>query len=359
MENDRFDALTRALSTTDSRRRTLRALGGTLLGGVLGGAAASLGLGEDAAAKGKKHQKEHKDHKRSGQGQAAGKHHKKHKRKDKDKHKDHDKKPIPPLPPGCEHCTECQMCQDGACVPDQDLAGVPCLGGGAACNYCQNGVCKATEQLPCDDGVCARRGYCCPGEKYCSDRGSSTGFACVGVTDCCPDRKKCANGSCIPRTRCCPGEKQCAEGGPCWPMNHCCLNTKPTCGDCEDAVCNAGHWICVSSCTADGDACCGGSCKSTTCPPGQEFDSETCTCKPVGICPNGSPDDCSVYFGDHCATHPSYFCMRGVAGNSECVQALYPYQVYCQADADCDWIWGPGVGMCGLCKHQCYHKYLE
>src|SRR4029450_2461578 len=69
--------------------------------------------------------------------------------------------PLPPLPPGCETCNECQMCQDGTCVPDPALGGVPCQGSGPHCNYCLLGQCIATEQRPCDDGVCARRGQCC------------------------------------------------------------------------------------------------------------------------------------------------------------------------------------------------------
>jgi hypothetical protein len=162
-------------------------------------------------------------------------------------------------------------------------------------------------------------GECCPGEKMCAGEG------CIADRFCCSDERHCEDGSCIPDDQCCPEQRRCPSGA-CLRLDFCCGGEK----ECADGSCIPDD----QCCSDDPDPHC-------------------------GACPNGSPDDCSVYYGDHCATHPSYFCMRGVAGNSECVQALYPYQVNCQADADCDWIWGPGVGMCGLCRHQCYHKYLE
>ena len=83
MESDRFDALTRTLTSAgSSRRQALRALGSVLLGGALGSVATRLGWTEDAEAKAKKHQKakskrqskartEHRKHR---QFQAEGKH---------------------------------------------------------------------------------------------------------------------------------------------------------------------------------------------------------------------------------------------------------------------------------------------
>ena len=80
------------------------------------------------------------------------------------------------------------MCQDGACVPDPALGGVPCDGSGAHCNYCLNGECIATEQRPCDDGFCPHRGQCCPGVKKCEDLAMPEGFVCIPRPTAAPAR---------------------------------------------------------------------------------------------------------------------------------------------------------------------------
>src|SRR5215212_3852748 len=228
MDQTTFDALTRSVvSEAGTRRAVVRLLAGTVLGALT----AHLSPAEGAAGKAKRHSAKaksahqepgHRSPKRRGQAdphqnaargvQSEGK----HKGKDKGKHHKQtpqDPTPLPPLPPGCEGCNECQMCQDGACVPDSALAGVPCLGSGATCSHCLLGVCTANEQLPCPDGICVRRGQCCSGEKYCSDPESSTGFSCIDPTGCCPSQKKCSN-TCVSISACCPGEKRCG-GGPC------------------------------------------------------------------------------------------------------------------------------------------------
>jgi hypothetical protein len=249
MDHGPFDDLTRSLALEPGPRRSVIRL---LAGGALAGLAAHLGLAVDVVGK-KRHASKSKRRKSrpernahgalqsEGKGKHKSKHHKKRKPKD-----------PPPLPPGCEHCNPCQMCQDGACVPDPDLERVRCAGSGAACGYCQGGICAASVIPPCDDGTCPRKGYCCPGEKYCSDRESSTGYACVGETDCCPGQKKCANGACI------------ANSG-------CCEEDRPQCGRCDTATCQHGAWVCGGTCCSgekrcgDGscvpeDGCCGGNC---------------------------------------------------------------------------------------------------
>jgi hypothetical protein len=231
MDHENFDALIRAVAGGPEPRRAILRV---LAGGVLTGLAARLGPGEDAEAK--KRHKPNADRKQPKHLQAAGKGHKKH----KSRHH-HKPKEVPPLPPGCQHCTECQMCRDGACVPDPDLAGVPCLGSGATCSYCQNGVCTATEIRPCDDGVCVHRGYCCAGEKHCPDPESSTGYACVGESDCCPGQKKCANGACVSGSGCCEEDR-------------------PQCGRCDTATCMHGAWSCDGKCCSGEKRCDDGSC---------------------------------------------------------------------------------------------------
>jgi hypothetical protein len=310
MEIDRFDALTRALSTTDSRRRTLRALGGTLLGGVLGGVAATLGLGENGEAKAKKHKKGHKDRKQSGHVQAAGKHHKKHKHNDKHKNKAKDKdKPEPDIcgngKPKCPDgscvpvgeccpgskrcgdgfchkeahcCPEEKICDDGSCA-SQDVCcpgNRPCPGGGCVK---PNTCCPGGEEKTCPDGECVAPDTCCLGEFKCFE-----GDQCHPIDYCCPGWRRCTDGSCAGEGECCTDEKKCCPDCPCVSKNYCCHDHQSQCTGCEYEECVLGDWICVSGCRT-GEVCCGGSCKSMSCPPGQEFDSETCQCKVA--CPAG------------------------------------------------------------------------
>jgi hypothetical protein len=260
METESFDALTRQLSVAGSSRRVLtRTLAGALLGGAWAGVAARFGLAEPAAAKPKRHRakpkakhKAHPQRPAHGQAQAEGNH----------KRKKHHKSPappppppspLPPLPPGCQNCNECQMCQDGACVPDPALAGVPCQGSGPHCNYCFLGQCTATEQRPCDDGFCAHRGQCCLDEKYCSDPESPLGFYCTDKTACCPGTKKC--------------------GSVCISSSGCCDADRPPCGACDTATCQNGAWVCGGTCCPDQHRCNDRSCipvgQPCPCPDGQ------------------------------------------------------------------------------------------
>ncbi len=258
MDESTFDAITRsAVTEAGPRRAIVRLLTGTVLGAIV----SRLAPLEEATAKAKRHKGKvkhghqqggpsHRHHKAERGAQSEGK------RKKGKKGKSHHKSP-PPLPPGCQNCNACQMCQDGACVPDPDLGGVPCQGSGPHCNYCLLGECVATEDRPCDDGFCPHRGTCCPGEKYCSDPETPIGFACVGPTDCCPNQKKCGN-ACISLSGCCAPEKKC-PGGSCVAQQACCPETAPaTCGECEVAVCNSGNWVCQRQndcCPAGGVFC--------------------------------------------------------------------------------------------------------
>lgn len=353
MENDHFDALTRALSTAESRRRTLRALGGTLLGGVLGSLAA-FGLGEDAAAKAKKHGKRHKDHTRSGQVQAAGKKHKKHRHKNKDKDKDKDK------PRSCG--PGFRPCSNGSCMADKP------------------GICCIDEEF-CPGGRCRPRDGCCPGDRQCY--GTTT---CVGPNECCPTERKCADSKCFPKIGpCCPEQKTCDDGS-CVAQNECCDDDPvPVCTGCGEVFCDNGSWRCRTTCQGDRICCLGvcippctngcgiddgcGHCTEApagkvycegqdicvdACPDGQEFDSATCRCKPAGVCLDG-PDSCTDSSHHPCGNHPYCHCLMSIEGDNACTSTTYPYQVTCTKDADCDLIWGPNLGICGACTQQCYH----
>jgi hypothetical protein len=314
MEMERFDDLTRQLSTTGvSRRSVLGALRRLLFASALASAPTRLDLMAEASAKANTQKRKSRSHRAQqpernsrGQLQTEGKHKgKKHHKKRKD---------LPPLPSGCEDCNECQMCQDGACVPDPALGGVPCSGSGSTCSHCLNGVCTANEQLPCQDGVCAHRGTCCQGEKWCRDPDSSTGFSCLGPTDCCPGQKRCDNG-CVAQNTCCPEQWTCADGS-CVDQDVCCPNeTRCDDGSCvSGGACCPGQKLCYpDSCVAE-DACCPdidfntdprhcGSCNHA-CDGEEECIEGTCQqpCShPLGRCGTGCcPDDMTCHHTGAC-----------------------------------------------------------
>jgi hypothetical protein len=334
MDQEAFDDLTRsAAGGPGTRWQALRALSGALLSGGFGGVAAWLGLLDETAAKATKrraksrrkrgpraepktHEQLHAQGRGKGKGMGKGK-----------KGKGKGQK-TPPLPPGCQACNECQMCQDGACVPDSALAGVPCLGSGATCSHCLLGVCTANEQLPCPDGICVRRGQCCSGEKYCSDPESSTGFSCIDPNGCCPGQKTCGS-TCVSISACCPGEKRCG-GGPCVSDATCCPDER----QCRDGVCVAAGTCCLyerrcgDTCIAKSQCCadqrqCGLDCipahqccdfLTPTCGPYAEpvckqgADAAYWDCKPVPNCPEGwvlCPGEPSIYGG--CCDPSAYY----------------------------------------------------
>jgi hypothetical protein len=276
MDHGDFDALTRSVASgTEPRRAVVR----LLLGGALGVLTTRLGLADMAAGKAKKPKAKTNQglaqRKRTGHGQLQAERNRKGKGKGK-KHRRNPPPPPPPLPPGCQHCSECQMCQGGACVPDPALAGVRCLGSGAACGYCQGGQCAGSATPPCPDGTCPSRGQCCPGEQRCPDPESPTGFACLGRDDCCPDQKRCGD-RCIFKSVCCEADRpQCGAcqeavckpsgawicwgkacgGGVCVGEDECCPDEPtPVCGECEELACEKGAWRCAF---ANGATCSGG-----------------------------------------------------------------------------------------------------
>jgi hypothetical protein len=276
MDADRFDAFSKTVVTGFGRRRMLS----TLLSGTM----ASLLAGLETDARPKKTQsKDHGyTHDRHRHGGASGHHagakrkahgqpHAERNRKGKKRRKKSPASPLPPLPPGCQNCNECQMCQDGACVPDTSQGGVPCQGSGALCNYCLDGVCTATQQHPCDDGVCVHRGQCCPGQRKCDDLGMPEGFYCIPETNCCPGLKRCPNGTCIIVEACCPGQRKCPDNS-CIPAGQTCScgPGKAPCGGscidtsvyqcCGDKVCWVDSICCDGYCCHAGMHCCGTTC---------------------------------------------------------------------------------------------------
>ena len=169
------------------------------------------------------------------------------------------------------------MCKDGACVRDPALERVRCQGSGATCGYCQGGVCTPSDQRPCDDGVCPRKGQCCSGEKWCEDPESSTGFACVGETDCCPGQKKCRNGSCVTPRSCCPEA----------PV--------PPCSACGTVFCSNGQYVCEQKCCANEKPCADGTCvNKTDCCHGEKPCGNGVCVDSLSCCPNQKTCDAGI-----------------------------------------------------------------
>jgi hypothetical protein len=267
MDNEHFDAMTRAMAGVTGPRRVMLRL---LAGGALAGLAARIGLSGEAEAK--KHGKRHGEREHPGHLQAAGKGHKKHKNK-------HHPKPKDPQPQVCpSNCAE----QGGRC---------------------------------CNDGSCTDLNRCCPDEKACLNA------VCVSKTECCPEDRVCSDGSCVYGDVCCPDEKKC--GADCIPQDECCELGYPLCGNvCTRVDCVNGEWECHpvpggTPCRMPGPGdkngtCCNGQCtmEEVTCPlyPWRYFDPNTCKCE----CPTGSVDayspDCDTS-GLCCpASHPAMNC---------------------------------------------------
>jgi hypothetical protein len=315
MDESTFDAITRSAGAEAGPRRAMvRFLAGAVLSAMTARLIPVAWEAEASSIRGKakrthsasdhpphRHGDHPHAHHHAGTGvQSAGKRKGKGK-KDKHPHK------SPPLPPSCRTCNECQMCQDETCVPDPDLSGVVCRGSGAACGYCQDGQCVASDKHACGNGFCpSRLSQCCEGERLCPDRlsPSGTGTMCVPAGECCPDTeqrcgqrcasrdecceelqpqncgpcgpvcrrglgwgcstqkpcpngtcveqdqccspelKPCPDGSCINKSSCCNGERKCPDGK-CTPNDQCCANvTLPVCGECQVVTCKSGRWEC-------------------------------------------------------------------------------------------------------------------
>ena len=285
MEQERFDALTRIVaSEPGSRRQALRALGGLLLKGGLGGVAAQLGLTEVAAGKprrqGKsKHKRNpHRERHEHGSLRTAGKG--KSKGKGKGKHKPHKKPENPEPSPSSPPAPEPQLC-DAYCD----------LEGGRCCH-----------------GECIDPSMCCyPEEKTCGDG------SCVAADVCCfPEERSCDGGVCVPRQQCCPGEKPC-QGG-CVPTETCCPSDPyPECSSpCDEIVCKNGAWACNSN---------------HECPSGGTYNHEHCRCEFCEVICNATTHLCQAI-----GCNDGEWCTDGFCGTA-CTEDPQLPQLCCAEDA--------------------------
>jgi hypothetical protein len=263
VDHGRFDALTRSAGEGGTRRALLQ----FLAAGALGGATAWLGTVDGAAAKPTRKSKPKSKRRSQAERQAEGQLQSEGKRKGK-KGKN---KPKPPQ--GCRgmFCDDGGRCCNGACEApgeccrDEKPCGGGCIAATSCCPYdekeCPGGSCAALnaccpdeKSCPGLEDLCISIFECCPDERMCDDG------LCVAYGECCQDEHLCDDGWCAPDDECCPGRKPCPDGS-CIPADNCCPDDlTPLCGDCHEAVCDDGEYVCrlQSGCCPAGAAVCPG-----------------------------------------------------------------------------------------------------
>jgi hypothetical protein len=235
MDDHRFDALVKTLTTSGSRRSVMQALGGGALAALFGRFIAT----EDAEAK-KKHRK-----------------HKKRKKCKRGKRKCNGK---------CIPKANC--CVDADCAVDERCEAGQCLAKRVGClndddcevgEFCQSGVCIGDECLnddDCDAGKICQNNLCVPAPPECVENDDcASGEACFGGTcvliagTCDATDDHCA----VEESLCNPGAGDCfclqRFGG-----GAACMKTfvpGEVCGGCSsDAQCEAieAGSVCVLGC---------------------------------------------------------------------------------------------------------------
>ncbi len=202
MDNQRFDALTRAFAMGTSRRTAIKGI----FGGAVGVAVATTRLDRAGAQT-------------------------------------------------CEERVDCENVQQESCTDicpegsqpgnNRGLSGVCCTGNGLCCsNNCVNGVCDGTEPECSSDGDCGACQEC-------------EGGACVDLTCCdseCEPCSSCVDDGCVPYAEYCPETQQCYNTG----TGGCCYDNECGCGACVQGQCT------IPACCSDED-CPGGSCVNGEC----------------------------------------------------------------------------------------------
>ena len=196
MDADRFDALSRALTTAPSRRKTLGALLGALIASALPGSVL-----EPLAAAGRRTRKDRrratrKDRRReatrleSGEVSASDVGAATH-----------------CLPPGAKPCRKGEQCCSGRCKRKKRK----CLDCATGTEYC------ATQEkcvAPGQCGVSCSQGTAdCNGDGSCETNTTNSNLHCGGCNQPCDTGKSCVNSVCSGGKTCspdpCPGDKVC------------------------------------------------------------------------------------------------------------------------------------------------------
>lgn len=338
MDSKRFDALSRSLATSDTRRSILRLLSALPLPGAL------LTFG-GAAEGARRHHKSRRHHANQHQRHRPDRHQRVQDQK-KSRRKQKRKRQCTPESAAqtcagecnkvtnncgavidcgscdCDACSPCQICNAtiGRCLPNPTFLGQDCGSPGQVC--LANGTCA------CDDTSCPA-GQRCNGIVCVCDAISCPDGCCDSTRTCrIDDGAACgtAGGVCVRCTgECVDGACECASG----------------CPDCQSCNPATGRCVPIANGTAcdDGDACT----RTDTCQGGVCVGSNpvTCTaldqCHAVGVCnpatgtcsnPN-KPNDTACNDGNACTQTDT--CQGGVCTGSN--------PVVCAAEA-CE---NPGV----------------
>lgn len=310
MDRRRFDALSRSLSETDTRRRLLAALGAVpLLGGL-----ASLLAGDAAAAKGrrKRRKKRHKHGKPRPHGRRR--------RCQAEPRtttcagvcgfvRNNCRKTVDCGSCDCQSpCAICQVCQagpntTGSCVPDPEKVGDPC----GVCHTCNaSGQCAPDDGGACDDGdpcltgstctagVCGGGATICTAPPECRLAAGATCSEGVCTYPVAAAGTPCGAGLCDV----CDGTGTCVTGDPCAGGVCCDLATEVCFNDVCAVTCNVAPYACpagasgcrqetlnghaVNICVGAASGTCGCTLSESSCPTGQACDAL------VAECGNGS-----------------------------------------------------------------------
>jgi DNA-binding beta-propeller fold protein YncE len=250
MDENRFDAIARALTTSRSRRTTLRTLLGTLLGAALprlSPDALAADKGKEKA-KGKGHTRAKHD-RPSGRDAGDTKGRRKHSGKDRDQAPSNEPTDEPPVTPKDEPTPEPG---DESTVTERhalDTAVQP-ASGEATTEAVSTATCLPPGAKPCRTGSQCCSGRCKRKKRKC--------LPCLTGTTYCA-----AQQACIPGGGCCTNEDCPADGDQTCQGGRCaCPSNRPdTCdGRCVDLQTAASHCgSCANSC-AEGEACVVGGC---------------------------------------------------------------------------------------------------
>jgi hypothetical protein len=268
MEPDRFDAISRALTSSASRRTTLRALLSTVLGNAV------LEQSADALVKsGKRHKK------KSGRDRAG--------RKDLDRDRDNTDTSIP---------TD-DRTQDSVAEPTPDVADDPALSESA--EVVSDEVTAENHNCLLANAACTRPGQCCTGKCLRSGKCScDRNHPCPQPTNPCKKVVCSSTGRCVTKNKAagtaCPDDGNPCTKDVCNDRGRCTHPNKKNGSICEAGkVCQSG--VCTSTTT----------CTPTSCTGGRECQSNgTCACpaEKLHAAPDqGCDDTCrECCIDDHC-----------------------------------------------------------
>jgi len=239
MDSSRFDALTRSLAETTTRRGLLRLMGGVVAGAL--GLRAETGVARDRPPRKPRPERPPRQP-RSG------------------------KKCNPP----CKK-KNFEFCVDGVCLADVPPAHDPCL----EPISCQNGAwvyrvkpdgARCSECGSCQAGICTQAQSVCDAKSPCLECKASGSteiqtWTCQPRTNgiSCADCKVCNDGKCnkvAPEGDKCGAQCGACRSGECQPANELCFEACQVCG--EDTTCKVAP---DGTACGVGGACCQGVCK--------------------------------------------------------------------------------------------------